>query len=361
MASVSPAASPAPSPVKPSDFDLELERTERDIARFDKGSGDLEKRTSYVFRLYHRATILGDPRAFEPVEAEIDRTIFRFGPQEDLCFLKGHLDFQFHRLEAVKRDLALAPALAGRFEGRALQADLDFQEGKYLRAKEEYQRLIDENRTWDNLARLAHFKSKMGEPEEADELYFEAEEELTAKEMRSFAWIELQRGVLDLSHGRYEQASGHYERARKAYSGYWMVDEHIAELLAAVGKFEEALALYRSLVARVPKPELRQALGELYLFVGQPEQAERWLNLALEEYLNFARQGDERYSHHLAHFFTDVREDYAGRAGVGLAQRPAGGGGAGHDEPCARLWRAGLRNIRASVNHLRSGRQHLRK
>jgi tetratricopeptide (TPR) repeat protein len=292
-----------------SDFELELERTEGDIARFESGSGDLDKRTSYLFRLYHRATLCGDPAAFDRAEAEIDKTILRFGPQEDLCFLKAHLDFQLHRLDAVKRDLAMAPALAGRFEGRALQAEVDFQEGRYGQAKSEYERLIEENPTWDNLARLAHFKSKMGEMEEADELYFDAEDQLTAKEMRSFAWIELQRGVLDLSRGHYEHAAGHYDRARRAYSGYWVVDEHIAELLAARGKFSEALALYQSLVARVPKPELRQALGELYLFLGKPAQADPWLNVALAGYLDFARRSDARYGHHLSHFFSDVRED----------------------------------------------------
>jgi tetratricopeptide (TPR) repeat protein len=237
--------------------------------------------------------------------------IARCGPKEDLCLLKANLDFRFHRLAEVKRDLDLAPALRGRVEGRAILADLDFQEGRYSEAKAAYESLIQESGTWDNLARLAYFKGKTGDPEAADRLYAEAEDELTAKEMRSFAWLELQRGVLDLTHGRYEDAEIHYRRARRAFSGYWHIDEHMAELLAAQGQFDEAAALFTRVIARAPKPELLQTLGELYVFAGQPKLAEPWFDRALEGYLASAALGEVCYFHHLTDFYADVRPDGA--------------------------------------------------
>ena len=148
-----------------------------------------------------------------------------------------------------------------------------------------YERAIQDNRTWDTLARLAHFKIKMGDDAEGERLYQEAEDEITAKEMRSYAWVELQRGLLDLSRGRYEETWMHYHRANKAYSGYWLVDEHIAELLGAEGDFSGAIALYEQINSRVQKPELKQAIGELYTLTGKPEQAEQWFEQALSAYL----------------------------------------------------------------------------
>src|SRR6185503_2828417 len=112
----------------------------------------------------------------------------------------------------------------------------------------------EEERTWDKLARLAHFHFKMGDLEKADRLYDEAVDELTAKEMRHYSWLELQRGVLDLSRGHYGKARSHYERAERAYSGHWLVQEHVAELLGAEGKNDEAEAMYRRVIARVPRP-----------------------------------------------------------------------------------------------------------
>jgi len=72
---------------------------------------------------------------------------------------------------------------------------------------------------------------------ESDE---EAEEELTAKEMRSFAWLEWQRGALAISRGRCEKARAHYQRAATAFSGHWQTDAHLAELFVAEGNLDEA-------------------------------------------------------------------------------------------------------------------------
>ena len=293
----------------------ELARAEMDIAQLEslleRHPGDLEKRVRLAYRLFHRASLTGSMAQFETVETAILEAIHQFGPKEDLCLLKANLDFRFHRLAEVRRDLQMSPLLPGRFEGRVLLADLDFQEGRYEAARLGLERLIEENRTWDNLARLAHWKSKLGETAEADQLYAEAEDELTAKQMRSYAWLELQRGVLALTHGRYAEAWTHYRRADEAYPGHWHTDEHFAELLAAEGRFDEAAALFQKVIARAPKPELQQALGELYLFAGRPLEAPPWLDAALAAYLESVRGGGVHYFHHLADFYADARVEPA--------------------------------------------------
>jgi tetratricopeptide (TPR) repeat protein len=297
------------------DYQSELRRTDQDISGLRKNLTavpyDLEKTTRLAYRLYHRASLTGIFADFDTAGEAVDRAIHDFGPQEDLCLLRANLDFKFHRLDGVKRALEMAPALPGRSEGQSLQADLDFQEGRYSQARQRYEQLIDENRTWDNLARLAYFKFKMGDICEADELYADAEDELTAKEMRSYAWVELQRGVLDLSRGRYEDATAHYATASKAYPGYWMIDEHVAELLGARGNLHEAARSYEEVVESVPRPEFQQALGEVYSALDKPEEAEKWYSKAVAGYLDSVERGDVHYYHHLADFYADVREDGA--------------------------------------------------
>jgi tetratricopeptide (TPR) repeat protein len=291
----------------------ELTRAESDVADLETRRrsfpGDLEQRVRLAYRLFHRASLTGRMAHFEAVDSSIREVLDDFGQREDVCLLKANLDFRFHRLTEVRQDLHMCPLLPSRFEGRVVLADLDFQEGRYEAARLGFERLIAENRTWDNLARLAHWKSKLGDVGEADELYEEAEDDLTAKQMRSYAWLELQRGVLALSHGRYLDARKHYERADAAYPGDWHTDEHFAELLAAEGKFDEAARLFREVIARCPKPELQQALGELHLFCGRPEVAQPWFDCALSTYLESVEHGGVHYFHHLADFYTDAREE----------------------------------------------------
>ena len=195
----------------------ELARAELDVARLesrrDHHPHDLEMRVRLAYRLFHRASLTGSMAHFDAAELAIRETLHEFGPKEDLCLLQANLDFRFHRLADVLRDLEMCPLLPGRFEARVLLADLKFQQGDYQAARQDFELLIAENRTWDNLARLAHWKSKLGQIEEADRLYEEAEDDLTAKQMRAFAWLALQRGVLAFTHGRYADAWKHYRRA----------------------------------------------------------------------------------------------------------------------------------------------------
>ena len=299
----------------PTDYEIELGRINNDICELQAGALtapiDVGMATKFAYRLYHRASLTGDLAEFEVVETAIDATMRQVGPWADLCLLKANLDFKLHRLADARRDLEMVPGLANVPQARALRADLDLQEGRYESALEGYENAIQENRTWDNLVRLAYFKARMGDVEGAEHLYIEAEEEITAKEMRSYAWVELQRGVLDLTHGRYECAGTHYERANEAYSGYWLVDEHIGGLLGAQGKYDQAVALYERVVARVPRPDLQQAVGDLYVSAGKSDRARPWHDKALAAYLESARRGDVHYLHHLAAFYADVRRDGA--------------------------------------------------
>jgi tetratricopeptide (TPR) repeat protein len=300
---------------RPTDYEVELEQVDKEISELEDTANtipiDTAKATKYVYRLYHRASLTENLAEFEAVETAIDAAILQVGLWPDLVFLKAQLDFKFHRLLDARRYLEMVPGLAEFPQGRALRADLDLQEGRYEAARKGYEDVIKDNRTWDNIARLAYLEARMGNIEGAEQLYVEAEDEITAKEMRAYAWMELQRGLLDLAHGRYDNAMAHYEQAREAYSGYWLVDKHIAELFGAQGKFEEAVALYEKVVARVPRPDLQQTLGDLYVSMGEPDQARPWHEKALAAYLESAQRGDVHYLHHLADFYADVREDGA--------------------------------------------------
>jgi tetratricopeptide (TPR) repeat protein len=298
---------------KPTDFETELERIDKEIAELKDNAlsspFDSERATRFVHRLYQRGALTGRFEELKVAEEAIDKVIPKLNHAEDLFFLKANIDFKFHRLADVRRVMEMCPELRASFQGRAIQADLYFQEGRYGDAEKEYEALIRDDKAWDDLARLAYLKFKMGDFDGAERLYIEAEDELTAKQMRHYAWVELQRGVIDLTRGSYEEALAHYERADRAYSGYWLIQEHMAELLGAQGKYVEAVELYRTIIDRLPRPEFQQALGELYQFMGNAEEAEHWFEKALDAYLESVERDEIHYYHHLVDFYSDVRLD----------------------------------------------------
>jgi tetratricopeptide (TPR) repeat protein len=299
----------------PAAYEAELSRIQKDISDLEDGALsapiDIEKATRYVHRIYQRALLTGSYTDLNAAQAAIDRAIGEIGPLADLYLLKANLEFRLHRLEKADRDVKALARFAGSSQIVALKAGIAFQQGAYSEAKKGYQSAIEKNPSWDNLARLAYWEAKFGDPDLADSLYRQAEEEISANEMRSYAWVELERGLLEFNRGRYDKASAHYQQADKAYSGYWLVEEHIAELLAAESKFDEAAALYKKVVARAPRPEFQQALGDLFLFMGKEDLAKPWHDAALAAYLESAGRGEVQYYHHLVGFYADVRQNGA--------------------------------------------------
>jgi tetratricopeptide (TPR) repeat protein len=158
----------------------------------------------------------------------------------------------------------------------------------------------------------------MGDLAGADRRYQEAEDELTAKEMRFYAWLAVQRGFLAFTQGRYAEARSHYDRAEAAYSGYWLVREYLAELLGAEGRHREAIDLLQQIVAAGDRPNLRQAIGELYEIDGRADRARCWQQKAVSGYLQAVRDGEVHYYHHLADYYSDAAKD--GTEGVRWAR-----------------------------------------
>src|SRR5947207_1959249 len=152
---------------KPTDFEVELERIDHGISDLEGNALSLpinsERATKFVYLLYQHASLTGDLAELAVAETALATAIQEIGPAGDLYFLKANLDFKLHRLAAVRRDLEMGRDLANSLQGRALLADLDFQEGKYQAARQGYEAVINDELTWDNLARLAYLKFKMGD------------------------------------------------------------------------------------------------------------------------------------------------------------------------------------------------------
>ena len=296
-------------------YAAEMQRIDQDIAETDGAlcstATDPERFTRHIYRLYQKASLSGDLAGLTAVERAIDEAIALLANPGDLYLLKAHAAFKLHKLAEVEAALLAVPSVYDSDEGRLIRADLDFQRGRYQAAEGGYVEVLRHERSWGTLARLAHLRGKMGDATGADGLYEEAEDQLTAKEMRAFAWLEVQRGFLDFARSRDREAQLHYRRADTAYPGYWLVEEHIAELLGAGGRYDEAVAMYQSIVSNGRRPELEQAIGELCELAGRSGPAAYWKERALTAYLQSAQRGEVHYYHHLVDYYTDVAEDGA--------------------------------------------------
>ena len=260
-----------------------------------------------LHRLYTTAAHsgqLGDwQRLWDRVEAEMERS----GAPELLLY-RATVAVELHRLDAAAEALDRLGAAAGDSYPRQLRADIALQRGRADAARRVYESLLAERRSWDRLARLAYLERRGGDRAEADRLYAEAQEQLTAKELGAFAWLELQRGILDLDRQDHGAALDHFERADRADPGHWLIEEHRAEALAALGRRDEAEAIYRRVVETTGAPEYLAALAEV-VAVRDAAEATRLHDRTREAFQELYQQLPAAVAGHYADYLLEHRPD----------------------------------------------------
>ena len=276
-----------------------------------------------VLTLHHREVVLagGRPEELLALGAEVDGAVERFPAWPDLRLLRATIALAVHRPDVAAAALDAVPGLAELPPGRVLAADIAQFTGDYRGARSGYRRAAREDPLWDTTARLAALAVATGEFDEADDLYAAAEDEITAKQMRAFAWVRVQRADLAQALGDLDRAGRLLTDADSAYPDWWYVTAHRAALDAAAGRPERAATGYRSVLAEVDRPEFREALGTAFAAAGRTDCAAECHAIALTAYLASVARGEVHYLHHLAAFHADVHPH--GPAAVAWAQEDA--------------------------------------
>jgi tetratricopeptide (TPR) repeat protein len=304
--------------VAPADIAVNAPRYDDLVARLDRAIAAREheaashaswRREAAVANAWlARADLTGSYADYENVDDRLRRAFALARPGSGPHLLRARFLLRMHRIDDAREDLATvgtyAESDAGTAQARtALLADIAMSEGRFADARASYDALATHDRSATNLARLAHHAAKAGDSTGADALYADAL--ALADEPQTAAWLELQRGLLDLEADRLDDAAAHYRAASEHLSGWWLVEEHIAEIDARQGRTQRAIAQYRDLVARTDNPEFMDALADL-LRTDAPHEATQWRARARAAYEHrLAVFPAATYGHALEHFLRD--------------------------------------------------------
>lgn len=255
-----------------------------------------------------RARLSGSYDDYAHAEAQVDRAFAIAGDGLGPFFTRVRLDFTLHRLDRVAADLeriegwaVLTPA--DRAALVVARADLAFQRGRYDEARTGFEAALAAREDVTNLARLALYRWKTGEFLAAEDLYHRALALLGAGSGEPGAWLHLQLGLMDLECGRWDDALAHYHDGTGELGGYWLIDEHIAEIQTLRGETDAALAAYADIVARTGNPEFMDAIAAIHRAAGRPDAARPWIERAGKIYAaQLERFPEAAYGHALAHY-----------------------------------------------------------
>jgi Tfp pilus assembly protein PilF len=271
-----------------------------------------------VTLLLERARLTGDYADFGRARELLDARAPSAGAAASHCLLRARLDYTLHRLKAAQERLAACPPGVEASERAGLAADIALYGGRYREAEATYRALANEVGTPAQFVRLGLLRAKTGAPAEAAALLEAAERRYHGSSATMKAWLRLQRGLVALDRGRLDEALALYRQSADELPGWWLVDEHVAEVQALRGDKAAARALYASVVERTGAPEFLDALAALEDEAGDKASAagRRAQARALYE-KRLADHPEAAAGHALDHFLADPSA--TGRA-LALAQ-----------------------------------------
>ncbi|MGH1342273.1 MAG: tetratricopeptide repeat protein [Nannocystales bacterium] len=263
------------------------------------------ERSSAAFM--QRARLTGSYEDYAKAETALG-IAFDYKPASGTFMLRSKLHYTLHRLPEARADFETAKPSADRSPGgvasiEAFEANLAMQAGDSKKAEQHFEASLASKRTSSNLASVAVYRWKTGEFEQAEALFREALKSYHGKPMEPPAWLHLNLGLLDLDRGRYDDALAHYREAETFLKGYWLIDEHIAEILTLQGKTEEAKTLYLDILERTNNPEFMDAMAGILFEEGRDDEAKAYVAKARKRYEEqMEKYPEAAYGHALGHY-----------------------------------------------------------
>lgn len=259
-----------------------------------------------VVGLYtERARLTGNYDDYGRAEDLMARLQARFPASEGVCLAGARLHYALHRLAKAKQVLDGCPTVAGTAEDLGLRADIAFYSGRYQDARTIYRALVNQVGTPQTYIDLALFSAKTGAPGEALAFLDAAEQRYHAAPPLLLSWLALQRGLIELDRGRYDEARSMFALADERLPGYWLNEEHIAEATRLKGDAAGSKRLYEAVVRKTGLPEYLDALAGLEAAAGNARTAELILQRAEAIYSERARRFPEAIAGHaLAHYLS---------------------------------------------------------
>lgn len=231
---------------------------------------------------------------------------------------RASMKYAMHRIPDIERDLAQAESalLVSGSDRRIIseiRADVFLNTGHYAQAKNAYDELESNHPTVTSATRLANYHREIADYSAAEQWLDIAVERNDKRNPHLRSWFQLQRGILDLDQGNLDEALEHYNKGLEHFSGYWLIEEHVAEIHALQGKDQQAEQQYRDLIKRTDSPLFMSALADILSNrsdSSSQKEAKYWFEKTKSTYQEQIRILPELIAGHAIDFFIDTNDKH---------------------------------------------------
>jgi len=180
--------------------------------------------------------------------------------------------------------------------------------GEIEKAENAYIKMVELKPGLDSYSRLSNLRVVKGDTGGAIESMEKAYESglkdaRTSKE--NLAWTRVMVGAIYLNSGELDQAERYFQSSLEIMPDYYLALEHLAEVNAIRGNYEEAASLYKWVLNLNPAPEFYLALAGVYEDQGKLDEAKELRSIALGIYEEKVQNGNVGYLRALALYYAN--------------------------------------------------------
>lgn len=199
---------------------------------------------------------------------------------------------------------------------------------------------VERKPSFASLGALAWLQAERGEIDEAERLFAEARRRYGGVSPFPVAMLDFQRGLMWMEQEELRAARIWFAAAQDRVPSYAPAQGHLAEVDAALGVREAAIARLRPLAMSADDPDYAAQLARILSEAGQAEEADHWRARAAARYAVLTLRHPAAFADHAAEFWLSSGADahralQLARQNLAIRQTP---------RACALLRRAELAN-----------------
>jgi tetratricopeptide (TPR) repeat protein len=200
------------------------------------------------------------------------------------------------------QEFAVAPGADEQAEALAIAGDAEFFSGRYTGAMIRYNEAAAKQDGAGIAIRIGRLHQKTGRPDLAIASFVRAAKIEKSPTPQFLSSMLLQIGVIELERGKWDAASKYFAKADAMFPGFWLIQAHRAQMMAAKGDHAAAQKAYLQILADRPVAEVMDALAGIYRLEGKAAPSKAWAARAKAIWQQrLAALPDAAYGHAIDH------------------------------------------------------------
>lgn len=264
------------SPSQPATLESEMARLQ---ARLKDNPNDANSYALLGTLMLQKVRVNVDANLYVQAEAAFNEALKRDPHQQDALIGMGSLALSRHEFQqAAKWGEQAIAANPYRAQAYGVLGDAQVELGRYDDAVKTIQRMVDTRPDIASYSRVSYLRELNGDVAGAIDAMTKAVN-ASAPGAEGTLWAQVQLGLLYFNKGDLQTAEALFSNALAQQANYAPAQAAIAKVRAAQGRNDEVIALYQTVVSRLPMPQYAIELGELYDSVGRRVDAKEQYDL----------------------------------------------------------------------------------